>query len=184
MADLTRYAYDARTGAYVGTTEAHPDPLNADRLLEPMPATSVAPPDVAAGQAAVWDGMAWSVEADHRGEVWFKGSQPYTIEALGDPTTNGFTAAPVYPPPTKPTSCSRLGLMRAFKARGLWPTVRAMIAADADMTEEWDLAETIYKSDPLVKAALGGLAQMGIALSDADVDQLIAEANAAVAPAA
>lgn len=102
-------------------------------------------------------------------------------EMTFDPASLTFSA-PVVPTPPQPTSCTRLGLMRAFKARDLWETVRAMIAANSDLQEEWDLAVEIRKSDPLILTALGALTQLGIPFSDADVDALIADAVAAVAP--
>ncbi len=40
MTDLTRYAYDARSGAYVGEVEAHDDPMNPGSYLEPAFSTT------------------------------------------------------------------------------------------------------------------------------------------------
>ncbi|MBE7196589.1 MAG: hypothetical protein INR70_02130 [Parafilimonas terrae] len=181
MADLTRYAFDTRTGVYVGPAELHPDPLNPGQFLEPWGTTALAPPAAPAGEAAVFANGAWSLVADHRGEVWFKGTDPLLVDFLGDPAAQDLTKAPVLPALPPPSSCTRLGLMRAFKARGLWETVKEMIAANADLQEEWDLAVEIRKSDPLILTALGALTQVGIAFSDADVDKLIADAVAAVA---
>lgn len=86
------------------------------------------------------------------------------------------------PPVAGPnSSCSKLGLKRAFDEKGLWPTVRYMISSSADMQEEWDLAVQIRISDPLIKTAVAALAQQGIALSDADLQALVNRANALVA---
>ncbi|MDP4005054.1 hypothetical protein [Methylobacterium sp. NEAU K] len=104
-------------------------------------------------------------------------------EMTFDPVSLTFSA-PVAPTPPPPTSCTKLGLKRAFDQRNLWPTVREMIASNADMQEEWDLAVSVQKSDPLIQVAIAGLAQQGIAMSDADVAKLIADAVAAVAPPA
>lgn len=81
-------------------------------------------------------------------------------------------------PPPAPTSCSRLGLKRAFDELGLWPTVRAMIEADADRAEEWSLATVIRRADPLVQGAIAALTAGGVAV---DVDALLVRANALTA---
>ena len=182
MADLKRYAYDARTKAFAGVTEAQPDPLDPSNVLEPAFTTTKAPEAAPAGQAALWDGMGWTLTQDHRGEVWYKDNAPVLIDFLGDPAVQGFAPSqPDLPPNPPPVACTKLGLKRAFGDRGLWTTVRAMIASDPDMQEEWDLAISVEKSDPLIQKALAALAQFGIAMSDADVDALIADAVKAVA---
>ncbi len=119
--------------------------------------------------------------ADHRGETWFKGAEPVLVDFLGDPAAQDLTAEPVLPPAPPPSSCSKLGLKRAFTERGLWPTVRAMLSSDADMQEDWDLAVELRITDPIVKKAVAGLAQLGIPLSDADVQNLVTRANELVA---
>jgi hypothetical protein len=181
VADLTRYAYDSRTGAYVGTTEAHEDPMNPGTYLEPAFSTTVAPGDAPAGQVAVFGNGAWTFVTDHRGETWFKGAEPVLVDFLGDPAAQDLTAEPVLPPAPPPSSCSKLGLKRAFDEKKLWTTVRAMLASNADLQEEWDLAIEVRISDPLVKIAVAGLAQLGIPLSDADVQALVTRANELVA---
>ncbi|MBN4095658.1 hypothetical protein [Methylobacterium sp. OT2] len=182
MTDLTRYAYDARTKVYAGVTEALPDPMNSERLLEPAFTTAIAPGDVPLGQAAVWNGAGWTLTQDHRGETWFKDTTPVLIDFLGDPAAQGMTPdAPPLPEPPPPSSCSKLGLKRAFDEKGLWSTVRAMIASSAEMQEDWDLAIELRISDPIVREAVAGLAQLGIPLSDADVQALVTRANELVA---
>ncbi|MFF9549425.1 hypothetical protein [Methylobacterium fujisawaense] len=181
MNDLTRYAYDARSGAYVGTVEAHDDPMNPGSFLEPAFSTTIAPGDAPAGQVAVFASGAWAFVADHRGETWFKGPEPVLVDFLGDPAAQDLTAEPVLPPAPPPSSCSKLGLKRAFTEKGLWETVRFMISQDPDMQEDWDLAVELRITDPIVKKAVFGLAQAGIPLSDADVQNLVTRANELVA---
>jgi predicted site-specific integrase-resolvase len=173
---------DARTGVLVGPAGIHPDPMNPGAFLEPAFTTAIAPPtEIPAGEAAVFADDAWALVPDHRGETWFQGAEPISIERLGDPTTQGLTKDPVLPPPPPPSSCSKLGLKRAFTEKGLWPTVRAMIASDADMQEDWDLATELRITDPIVRKAAGGLTLAGIPLSDADVQALVTRANKLVA---
>ncbi|GAN47811.1 carboxyl transferase [Methylobacterium sp. ME121] len=40
--------------------------------------------------------------------------------------------------------------------------VRAMIASDEDMQEDWDLAVELRISDPIVRKAVAGLALLGV----------------------
>lgn len=82
------------------------------------------------------------------------------------------------PPVVAPVpTCTKLGLVRAFKERGWWPSVRALIASKADFQEEWDLATELRVSDPIVQEAIAGLAAAGLPMTDADVLALIARAN-------
>ena len=181
MADLTRYVYDARNGSYVGIMQAHPDPMNPGEWLEPAFTTAIAPPDAPAGEAPVFVNGGWVLEQDARGQIWFKGVEPVLVDFLGDPTGQELTKDPVLPPAPPPSSCSKLGLKRAFDERGLWTTVRAMIAGNADFAEDWGFAIEIRITDPIVSQARDGLAEKGIALSDADVQALVTRANELVA---
>ncbi|WP_338821449.1 hypothetical protein [Bradyrhizobium septentrionale] len=84
-------------------------------------------------------------------------------------------AADPLPPPPPPDSCTKLGLKRAFDELGNWATVKAEIAADAAVQEEWDLATEIRRADPLVQHMIAV-----VDLSDEQVDQLLIRANALV----
>ncbi|MET3485992.1 hypothetical protein [Methylobacterium sp. 1973] len=182
MADLTRYSYDRETGAFNGLVEATASPLEPGVLLEPAFSTPTPPPEVAALQVAVWAGVSWKVVTDHRGETWYRDREAVLIVDLGDPADLGLTAAPApLPPPPPPSSCSKLGLKRAFTEKGLWPTVKAMIASDEDMQEDWDLAVELRITDPIVKKAVAGLALLGTALTPDDVQALVTRANELVA---
>lgn len=79
-------------------------------------------------------------------------------------------------PPVIPQSASRLGLIRAFKEQGVWVNVKAMIAADVDVQEEWDAATEIRRSDPITQGMIAVLH-----LTDAQVDALLIRANELVA---
>jgi hypothetical protein len=98
-------------------------------------------------------------------------------QQIFDPKTLALSAVP----PIVPTTCTRLGLKRALEERGLWPTVRAMIASDPNMQEEWDLATVLQTSDPIVQKAIAGLGQLGVALTPADLAALMIRANELVA---
>ncbi|MDK2956536.1 MAG: hypothetical protein PWQ57_2032 [Desulfovibrionales bacterium] len=84
---MTIYAYDAATGAYLSSKEARESPLEPGTFLIPANATTTAPPNVAAGQAAVWDADAgaWTTVEDHRGEKVYSTGTGAAVEvtALG-----------------------------------------------------------------------------------------------------
>ena len=91
--------YD-RNGVLYSTGWADPNPLEPGNFIIPGNATSIAPPELAAQQAAVFSDGAWSVIADHRGETWWAGyRQPVVIDALGTPT-GLLPTEPAPPPPT------------------------------------------------------------------------------------
>ena len=58
-----------------------------------------------------------------------------------------------------------------------------MIAGNQEFAEDWNLAVDLQISDPLIKEAVVGLAQLGLVLSDADVQDLVTRANVLVQPA-
>lgn len=86
------FNFDPETGEYLGSGSADRNPMfNPDtpgdtEFLTPAFSTTTAPPTVAAKQAAVFIGGAWSIAIDRRGEIWFRADRtPVLIEALGDP---------------------------------------------------------------------------------------------------
>ncbi|MGY4226520.1 hypothetical protein ACVMIH_003881 [Bradyrhizobium sp. USDA 4503] len=117
------------------------------------------------------------VERNSDGAIvgWFACEQPAPMVteqvADDDPAVIAF----LNPPAPVPTSCTRLGLKRAFDELGTWATVKAAIAADANVQEEWDLATEIRRSDPLVQRMI-----TVVGLSDNQVDALLVRANALV----
>lgn len=90
---------------------------------------------------------------------------------------SGGVPDPYTPPPRIiPESATKLGLMRALREIDLWDAVKAAIAAEADIQEEWDLAIEIKRNDPLTESLIAGLG-----LSAAQVDELIVRATELVA---
>ena len=63
-ATVPAYAFDGRTGLYIGETVADLSPLEPGVYLVPRFATLAAPPDeIPAGSAPFWRGDVWQVEA-------------------------------------------------------------------------------------------------------------------------
>lgn len=115
------YSFDERTGEHCGQREAPIDPLETEaerrravaagqsveealrRVVHLGPGrfeTEVAPPALAAKQAAVWRGGGWQVVPDHRGETWYDPYDPIQVMALGDPMEFGLRREPIERPPT------------------------------------------------------------------------------------
>ena len=91
------YSFHPQTGELVGQDVADPSPLEPGIWLVPAGATSATPPAPQAGKARVWNGSAWTLKPDHRGETWYGGAdgrQPTTISALGDPAADGLAPQP------------------------------------------------------------------------------------------
>lgn len=55
--------------------------------------------------------------------------------------------------------------------------VRAVIASDEDMQEDWDLAVELRISDPIVRKAVPGLAPLGVAITAGDAQALVTRVN-------
>jgi hypothetical protein len=79
---------------------------------------------------------------------------------------------PKVTPVTIPTSASKLGLKRALAELGLWVTARAMIAANPDTQEEWDLAIEIKRTDILTQGLITAMA-----LTSVQVDNILIRAK-------
>lgn len=75
-----------------------------------------------------------------------------------------------------PTVASKLGLKRAFSEMGQWENVKAYLAADAGLQEDWDLAVEIKRTDPLTQGAIAALG-----LTDEQTDALLVRAHELVA---
>lgn len=94
----TLFAFDPKTGEYVGTAIAEVDHAALARdvvaFLQPAFTTADEPPTATAGVIAVWSGSSWSLVPDHRGQRWFSGDVPIIIDFLGDPAERGLSAEP------------------------------------------------------------------------------------------
>ncbi|MBN9601816.1 MAG: hypothetical protein J0G33_02675 [Afipia felis] len=103
-----------------------------------------------------------------------------TSQAVKELLANkNYGIAPYVPPVvpvTVPTSASKLGLKRAFTELGQWDNVKAYLAANPDLQEDWDLAIEIKRSDSLTQGAVTALN-----LSSDQVDSLLVRANELVA---
>lgn len=65
------YNYDHRTGVFLGSSRADPDPLVPGEHLVPAHATAVAPPKTAAEFCACYQDGRWAAVPDHRGRIYW-----------------------------------------------------------------------------------------------------------------
>jgi hypothetical protein len=85
----------------------------------------------------------------------------------------GNTADPyVAPDAPIPASASKLGLKRAFDEIGQWDNVKAYLAANPNLQEDWDLAVEIKRTDPLTQGAI-----VALSLTDEQTDALLTRAE-------
>ena len=73
--------------------------------------------------------------------------------------------APVAPAPIDHATVTKLQAVRYWQSGGLWPSVKAMLTADADLHDRWIAASELVITDPDVIALGAALeAQTGTAL--------------------
>jgi hypothetical protein len=87
------------------------------------------------------------------------------------PETNDLIRMPPKPA-SIPATASKLGLRRVFVEQGNWSQVKALIAADPDTQEEWDLAVEIKRTDPLTLELITAMS-----LQPAEVDAILIRAK-------
>lgn len=87
------YHYD-ETGMYTHATDARQDPLEAGRFLIPARSVAVAPPEVAEGYRAVWDGSGWQQVVDARGRYYNQNREEVWILDIGVDVPDGWTTEP------------------------------------------------------------------------------------------
>jgi hypothetical protein len=77
------YHYNPVTKEYIGQSVADLDPIDKQPLI-PAFATDIAPPTQGANQVAQWDGAAWVLVDDYRGQVFYDATGvEHKIDSLG-----------------------------------------------------------------------------------------------------
>lgn len=136
------YHYQPATGIFERATVATPNPLEADAPLVPRYATTLAPPAIPAGSAAVWRDGQWNLVPDLRGTTyWLPDGRAVQIDAVDivlpdgavliappapgmrwRPAVDGIPGAWVVPPkyPTKDAAVAAIvAAIEAFEARAV-----------------------------------------------------------------
>ena len=87
------YHYNQETREYLGAAEATPDPrrvtlgpfdpTESDHYLQPANTTFTPPPEAPVGQKAQWQGNAWTLVDDYRGQTGYRitTGEPVEIKA-------------------------------------------------------------------------------------------------------
>jgi len=119
-------------------------------------------------------GTAWY---EQYGWMLYTGSLPQsrvTVEGGttdADGITRGGTITELPAPPAPPRTFSKLKLRDKLAALGLWDALKTAIAADADVSERWALAQDVREDDSDFVALCGALspqlATAGVSLEDA-----------------
>lgn len=98
---------------------------------------------------------------------------------IGGTYIDGVYTPPAQPEPITippPTSCTKLGLKRTLDELGQWQAIKAAIASNPDVQEEWDLAIELRRNDPIVQHMI-----TVTGMTDEQVDALLIRANEIVA---
>ena len=77
-------------------------------------------------------------------------------------------AAPV----VKPTTATKLKVIRTLKAQGQWDAIKTALQANPDVEEEWLAAQGLSRNDPILMAF-----QATLGWSDTQVDELFKAAQ-------
>jgi hypothetical protein len=95
---MNGYNYSPLTGEYASSVELRESPLEAGIFLVPACCTTTALPEVPAGHVACWNGSAWALVEDHRGEAGYVNGAAFEVVDLG-PYPEGWSTEPPQPDP-------------------------------------------------------------------------------------
>ena len=108
---MNGYNYSPLTGEYIDSVELRESPLEAGVFLVPACCTTTALPEVPTGYAACWNGSAWALVEDHRGErLWDASGAEVIVRGLG-PLPEGLSASPPEPGPNADEELEILSLL-------------------------------------------------------------------------
>lgn len=113
------YSYNPITMELTGDGFPDPSPLEEDVFLYPAHCTTIRPPQPRPGNALVFDGSSWRYVEDHRGEVWYEGFHPVTINTLG-PISPRLTKDPVFPADPQEDDPTEGMTLEEFSAHTRW----------------------------------------------------------------
>lgn len=117
------YLHDDK-GIFTGEYAAQESPLEAGVFIEPESSTDIAPPTLAANEAAVFTGGAWSIVPDFRGATWFDQvtGEPVEITEAGQPAANLGASLP--PPTLEQAQANQVNTLRAAYQQAIQANVK------------------------------------------------------------
>ena len=95
---MNGYSYSPATGEYVEAITLRESPLEPGVSLVPAFCTTTALPEVPTGYAACWNGSAWVLVDDHRGEAGYINGAASVVTDLGA-YPEGWSTMPPAPAP-------------------------------------------------------------------------------------
>lgn len=185
------FNYQPDTGEFVGQSTARIDPLETEAqgqnvYLIPANATTVAPPAAPDGKAAVFDGVAWALVDDYRGQtIYGPDDETKEVEALG-PIDDGWSlTAPTPPVPTlaeeKADKKAALAAKRYAVEAGGITVGQTPVKTDRETQAILTGARTLAKEDPAYSVnwkTPGGFVTMDAATIIAVADAVAAHVQA------
>jgi hypothetical protein len=115
---MNGYNYSPLTGEYIDSVELRESPLEAGVFLVPANCTATALPEVPAGHAACWNGTAWALLEDHRGEAGYINGVASVVTDLGA-YPEGWSTTPPAPDPNAAIDAQILALEATVTQRRL-----------------------------------------------------------------
>ena len=151
---MTKVVYQTDySGLLVGGVQARESPLEPGVYMIPAGCVEVTPPTAGPKKIAVWSGETWALVADHRGEVWFRGDEPVTVDFVGDPGEQGLSLERPAP---------GIDHLRATKLAAIRSAANALLAAGAPVTGGLHVAlDEGSRSDLTAMAATASAAASG-----------------------
>ena len=106
---MNGYNYSPLTGEYIDSVELRESPLEAGVFLVPACCTTTALPEAPTGYAACWNGSAWALVEDHRGEAGYVNGVASVVTDLGA-YPEGWSTMPPAPAPNAAIDAQILAL--------------------------------------------------------------------------
>jgi len=114
---MNGYNYSPVTGEYTETITMHESPLEPGVFLVPAFCTTTAP-EALTGHAACWNGAAWVLVEDHRGEAGYINGVAFVVTDLGA-YPEGWSTTPPAPDPNAGIDAQILALEKEVTDRRL-----------------------------------------------------------------
>ena len=115
---MNGYSYSPATGEYIETITLRESPLEPGVSLVPAFCTTTALPEVPAGHVACWNGAAWVLVEDHRGEASYINGVASVVTDLGA-YPEGWSTTPPAPDPNAAIDAQILALEATVTQRRL-----------------------------------------------------------------
>jgi len=154
MTTPVTYRVNPRTGEYIGTGYADPDPMRPGSYLVPAFATTDQPPQPGKNEAAVLSDGRWALVPDYRDtEFWIADRSRHIIDALGvEPPADALFEEPPLPAAERRATAKTSIDTAAGAARARYVSAGQLVAEEyrlaLEQTEQWRAAGNPADSVP------------------------------------